>query len=36
MAVHIHPTQGAGASRRSTGIDSDIQRPEKQKCHLGM
>ena len=37
-----HPTnstlrsQGAGANRRSTGIESDIQRPEKQKCHMGM
>eukprot|EP00435_Cladocopium_sp_Y103_P059391 s1173_g21.t1 len=28
--------KGAGANRRSTGIESDIQRPEKQKCHMGM
>eukprot|EP00913_Durusdinium_trenchii_P018193 g17092.t1 len=28
--------KGAGANRRSAGIESDISRPEKQKCQLGL
>ncbi|CAJ1335274.1 unnamed protein product [Effrenium voratum] len=28
--------KGAGANRRSSGIESDIKRPEAQKCQMGM
>lgn len=28
--------KGAGANRRSSGIESDIARPEWQKCHVGL